>query len=1020
TFSDESPVNVVSLSVKKRPGTNIIEVVDRVRETVAEFPMPGGTEITFTGDSSENVETLVSDLENNIISGLIFVVLVLLFFLGVRNATLVGLAIPFSMFLSFVIFAVMGQTLNFIILFSLIIALGMMVDNAVVIIENIYRYREMGYDRWEAARLGTGEVGMAVAASTATTVAAFAPMLFWPGIIGRFMSYMPLTLIVVLSASLFVALVINPVVTGYFMRLDGEAKPKRSRQFRIGVTALIVFLGVVIGLANWKTFVFLAVSIPVLYFLHKYFLGPFSLRFQTQTVPRLTERYRVFLSWMLDRDYSVKRAMLRNTLALGSFTVGFLLLIGGAMLGGVSQAASQLLFVPGLALLALGALGIVIHAIETIMLGRMGSVKAGLVFGAVIGTLCAFLWLGGRIESPLIVIELMLLPTVVVVFGLLGALVLGQRTRLLLTDNRARLLTATLASLIAIVAMFQVAPTGVEFFPPNDPNFIQVNVEAPLGTNIDASNAIADETYERIERVLAENADSEANVKTVLTQVGIGGDAQFGGGSASPENSSITMTMKDFADRAEPSTMTLRKIREQLSGIPGTTFEVVKDQNGPPTGKPVNIEIAGENFDQIVVVSQAIKQRLIQGSLEINPETGETYLAGIVDIGDNLDTGRPEFQVDIDRERAAQFGLSTRQIAQTVRAAVNGIEASTFRTGEDEYDITVRLREEDRESLETLRSLTILYEGQQIPLVSVADITVGSGLGNITRLDQERVVTVSGGAAEGVNGNALLATVQGYLAPYVDNEVPPGVTIRYTGESEDQAESFGFLTTALLIGLALITLILLLQFNSVGNTLIIMIATGLSLTGVMLGLILTRTPFGLMTFIGVISLAGIVVNNAIVLIDYIEQLRHKQGKEKQEAVIEGGATRLRPVLLTALTTVIGLVPLTFGLNIDFVGLITDLDPAFQLGSENTQFWGPMGTAIISGLTFSTFLTLVIVPVMYSTFDSIAARFGTSSDEATNTALHTDAALVPAPSRLLPEGDGAGGNGSTVRPTPSAG
>ncbi|MEL6716396.1 MAG: efflux RND transporter permease subunit, partial [Planctomycetota bacterium] len=277
---DPQNLNVVSLSVKKRPGTNIIEVVDRVRETVAEFPMPGGTEITFTGDSSENVETLVSDLENNIISGLIFVVLVLLFFLGVRNATLVGLAIPFSMFLSFVIFAVMGQTLNFIILFSLIIALGMMVDNAVVIIENIYRYREMGYDRWEAARLGTGEVGMAVAASTATTVAAFAPMLFWPGIIGRFMSYMPLTLIVVLSASLFVALVINPVVTGYFMRLDGEAKPKRSRQFRIGVTALIVFLGVVIGLANWKTFVFLAVSIPMLYFLHKYFLGPFSLRFQ--------------------------------------------------------------------------------------------------------------------------------------------------------------------------------------------------------------------------------------------------------------------------------------------------------------------------------------------------------------------------------------------------------------------------------------------------------------------------------------------------------------------------------------------------------------------------------------------------------------------------------------------------------------------------------------------------------------------------------------------------------------------
>ncbi|MEM9996952.1 MAG: efflux RND transporter permease subunit, partial [Bacteroidota bacterium] len=799
---------------------------------------------------------------------------------------------------------------------------------------------------------------------------------------------------------------------------DGEERPARSRQFKLGAAAVIAFFGLVVFLANWKTFVFLAVTIPVLYYLHKYLLGPFSQRFQTQTVPRLTARYRTFLGWMLDRDYSVNRAMLRNTLALGSFTLGFLLLIGGALIGGVSQPASMLLFVPGIALLVIGILGIVVHAVETVMLGRMGSVKAGLVFGAIVGTLCVLLWMGGRIDNPLLIAELMALPAAIVVFGLLGALVLGQRTRLLLTDNRARLLTATLATLVVIMGLFVLAPTGTEFFPESDPNFIEVNVEAPLGTNIEASNAIAQETYERIQGVLAENDASEENVKTILTRVGIGGDVLFGGGSASPENSAITMTMKDFADRAESSTLTLRKIREQLSGIPGTTFEVVKDENGPPTGKPVNIEVAGEDFDQIVAVSQAIKQRLVRGATEPDPETGTPPLEGLVDIADDLDTGRPQFQVDIDRERAGQFGLSTRQISQTIQAAINGFESSTFRAGEDEYDIVVRLREEDRESLETLRSLTILYEGQQIPLLAVASISTGTGLGNITRLDQERVVTVDGNAAEGVNGNALLATVQGYLADYIDNEVPPGVTIRYTGESEDQAESFGFLTTALLIGLALITLILLLQFNSVGNTLIIMIATGLSLIGVMLGLILTRTPFGLMTFIGVISLAGIVVNNAIVLIDYIEQLRHKQGKEKQEAVIEGGATRLRPVLLTAMTTVIGLVPLTFGLNIDFVGLITNLDPAFQFGSENTQFWGPMGTAIISGLTFATFLTLVIVPVMYSTFDSIATRFSTSSDEATNTTLHTDGTFVPAPAGLRPtEGDGAG-NGTVVRPTPS--
>jgi multidrug efflux pump subunit AcrB len=1009
-------LNVISLSVTKRPGENIIETVAAVRETVAEFPLPNGTEVTFTGDESENVETLVKDLENNIIAGLIFVVSVLLFFLGVRTATLVGIAIPLSMLLSFIIFSAMGQTLNFIILFSLIIALGMMVDNAVVIVENIYRYREEGYGRWEAAKLGTGEVGVAVAASTATTVAAFAPMLLWPGIIGKFMSYMPLTLIVTLSASLFVALVINPVITGYLVRLDTEEKPRRSRRSRLIAAGAIVFTALVLLLANWKTLVFFAVAVPTLWFLHTRLLDPVAKRFQHQTMPRLTERYRTFLHWMLERDYAPKRAMLRNTFALGSFALGFLLLIGGGALSGVSQAAGMLLLAPGGLLLVVGLLGIIVHTVENVLLGRMASVKVGAVFGGIFGVLVFLLVLSGRIDLGTVqgfevVAALLGLPALIVIGGFLGRAVLGDRERLILTDNRARLLTSTLSMLAVIAVLFQVAPTGVEFFPNTDPNFVRINVEAPIGTNIEASNEIAQEAYGRIQGVLEENEASEENVKTLLTQVGIGGDAMFGGGSTRPENSQITLTMKDYADRAESSTLTLRKVREQLQGIPGTTIEITKDENGPPTGKPVNIEVAGENFDEIVAVSQSIKQQLIRGATQPG-ESGVPPLEGLVDIGDNLNTGRPEFQVDIDRERAARFGLSTSQIATTVRAAINGIEASTYRTGEDEYDITVRLRERDRESLETLQSLTILEEGQQIPLVAVADISVGSGLGSITRLDQERVVTVEGDVAEGLNGNEVLGRVQAYLAPYVENEVPAGVTVRYTGESEDQEESFGFLTTALLIGLALITIILLLQFNSISDPLIIMVATGLSLIGVMLGLILTRTPFGLMTFIGVISLAGIVVNNAIVLIDYIEQLRHKHGLEKQAAVIEGGATRLRPVLLTAFTTVIGLIPLTFGINIDFVGLIVDLDPAFQIGSENTQFWGPMGTAIISGLTFATFLTLVIVPVMYSTFDSIALRLSSAPAEAPA----GTPPLATAPAMVGGNGHGDGTAVEPVEPT----
>lgn len=980
-------LQVVTLIVKKQPGENILETVARVRAAVEAFPLPSGTEVSYVGDASEDVRALVKDLENNIIAGLLFVISVLLFFLGVRNSVLVGIAIPLSMFVSFLVFAAMGQTLNFIMLFSLIIALGMLVDNAIVIIENIYRYREEGHPRWEAARLGAGEVGMAVASSTATTVAAFAPMLLWPGIIGRFMSYLPLTLIVTLSASLFVALVINPVVTGYLVRLEGEGGRPPSRLLRGAAYALAAFTALVVGLSNWRTLAFAAVAIPLVVAVHRFVLGPFSRRFQERTVPRLTQRYRDFLGWVLERDYAPRRALLRNTFALGSFSAGFVLLALGLALSALSEAAGLLALVPGGLLLALGILGILLHALESMFLGRGATVKAGLLFGAVLGGLSALLLLGGRIEDPAVVVALLALPAAIVAAGALGVAFGRGRERLILTDNRARLLTGVFAFLIAIIGLFALAPTGVVFFPETDPGQVQITLEAPLGTNVEASNAIAEEAGRRIRALLAEQPASAANVENILTSVGVGGDVFFGGGATSAERSRITLNMVDYAARAEPSNTTLGRLRERLAGIPGVTTTITKEQMGPPTGAPVNLEITGKDFGQIVAIASDVKQRLERGASVPGP-SGRPPLAGLVDITDDLDAGRPELRVRIDRERAAAFGLSTAQIASTVRAAIQGIEASKYRTGKNEYDVTVRLREADRRSLEALQSLTVPHEGRQVPLVAVAHVEMGSGLGAITRKRQQRVVTVQGEAAAGVNGNELLARVQAELAPYVE-ALPPGYSVRYTGESEDQQESFGFLFTVLLIALGLISMILIAQFNSVKNPLIIMVATGLSLIGVLLGLVVTRTPFGLFTFIGVISLAGIVVNNAIVLVDYIEQLRFKHGVAKHEAVVEGGATRLRPVLLTAFTTVIGLIPLTFGINIDFVGLVTELRPNFQFGSENTQFWGPMGTAIISGLTFATFLTLVIVPVMYSTFDSIAMRF--SRDPEPRPAAPEDAA-----------------------------
>jgi len=999
-LSDEelATLQVVSLNIVKRSGANILDTVKEIDEKMAAFTFPAGTRHVITGDMSVYVEAMLKDLENNVISGLIFVVAVLLFFLGVRNAFLVGIAIPLSMFIAFILFQTLGYTLNFIILFSLIIALGMLVDNAIVIIENIYRFREQGYSRFESARLGTSEVGPAVIASTATTVAAFAPMLFWPGIIGEFMSYMPLTLIVTLICSLFVALVINPVFMGIYARMDNEESPPMRRAARIGATVLVALTGVVIGIANWKSLVVLIVAIPVLIWMHKHVFKPMGDRFVQTGFPRIVTRYRTFLNWMLERDYSAKRALLRNTFSLGAFTLGAVALVLGGIISRIAgQYAGMILLVPGGILAALGLIGIFVHIAEILYIGGKTTVKGGVYLALGIGALLGIIQISPRHLEPSAAVVLMAVPVLVVLIGALGWVFKAPR-QLILTDNRSRLLNGVIGSLFGIVGLFVLAPTGVEFFPTTDPNQVAIEFEAPLGTNLETSNGVALEAHSRIDALLHDNPNLRANVKNMLTNVGVGGDVMFGGSAAGPERARLTLNLVDYEDRAEPSPITMAALRNQLKGIPGTEVTFSQDQSGPPVGNPVNIEISGADFEVISRVATEVKTRLSEAS-----ETGA--IPGLVDVNDNLNSGRPELQVDIDRERAAQYGLSTSLIASTIRSAINGSEAVTYRTGKNEYDIIVRLAESDRSSLESLRNLTIVHEGQQVPLVAVADMQLRGGLGSVTRLDLYRVATVTGKAADGFTGPEVLASTRAHLADY-ETTVPEGYTLTYTGENEEQQESFGFLSYVLLIGVALIFMIMVAQFNSVSTPFIIMVAVGLSLIGVLLGLILTRTPFGLMTFIGVISLAGIVVNNNIVLIDFTMKLRER-GMDKRAAIIEAGATRLRPVILTALTTVIGLVPLTVGLNIDFVGLLTDFAPNFQLGSQNTQFWGPMGISIISGLTFATFLTLVIVPVMYSVFDSISQRF--SQTFAVENDEEVDAiAGDGTPDGLMPQ---LGGNGS---------
>ncbi len=964
--NSDAELQVISLEVKQRTGANILETAAGVKAALEDFPFPSGTEWVITSDDSENVQQLVSDLENNIISGLLFVVLVLLFFLGVRNASLVAIAIPLSMFMSFLVLQAAGITLNFIVLFTLIIALGILVDNAIVIIENIYRLREQGLGRLEAARQGAGEFAGAITVATLTTCLTFSPMLFWPGITGEFMAFLPLTLIVALLSSLFVAVFVSPALMAIFGRTPDEETPPIPRTGWYIILAALALGVMVLGFASWQTLFVLAIAIPLAYVFFRFAFQPISRLFMERLMPRLLAWHRQVLGWMLRRDYTVSRAFARNTLALGAFTGGVLLSILGGLVMIVSTPAALFLLIPGGVATLVGIIGIFLHSAECLLRGGWWAVRFGVGLGLLMVVLLSLTYLTRNPVAAADFLLLMALPAIVILVGLAGA-VFGSFK--LLTDNRALLLNATLGGGLSLLFLFALAPTGVEFFPDTDPNQVRINMEAPLGTNIDASDRIAARADQQILDLFRSDDLVLKNTENMLTNVGVTGSGDFAAGQPLAERSRITLNMVDYGDRSEASALTLAKVRDVITGIlPDITLDVQRDQLGPPTGPPVNIEITGPDYDEIVRLADEA-QRIVSEAQEAG------QIRGLVDLRDNLELGRPEVRVDIDRERASSYGLSTAQIGQTVRAAIAGTEASTYRVGDDDYDVTVRLKPEQRASLSTLENLNLLsaQTGQQIPLASVAEFIDGDGLGSITRLNLQRVAVIEGQNAPGFSGQEVLQQVQETLEEFA-NDLPPGYGLEYTGEQQDQDEAFGFLFVALMAGIMLIFLVTVAKFNSLAAPLIVLLAVGLSQFGVIFTLLMSQTPFGLMVFVGIISLFGILVNNNIVLLDYIQQLR-AQGLSKNQSIIIGGVNRLRPVLLTALTTILALIPLTFGIQIDFVGLLANLDPDFQLGSQNTQFWGPMGTSIIGGLLFALFITLLVVPTIFSVFESLGRRFG---------------------------------------------
>lgn len=841
TFARLDQKPVVALQVIKKTGENLVNATDKIFKVIDESlksgTLPENLSVVLANDQSEHVRKMVNNLENSIIMGVIFVVLVLFFFLGLRNSIFVGLAIPMSMFMSFTVLQLMGQTVNMMVLFGMVLALGMLVDNAIVTVENVYRFVHQGYSLFSASKHAVGEIAMPIISSTATTLAAFLPLVFWKGLVGEFMKVLPVTLIIVLTASLIYSLVMVPVLTlKYFKKSDEIKAPTKPRTLKIvGVMLLVAILSYIAGANSVGSILVMTAVLVLLNFL---FLHRASVWFQEN-----------FLTWL--ENFYLK----------------------------------------------------------------------------------------------------------VLKFSLNG-------------KRPVWVLTGTGLLMIFSIMFFAIRTPSVVFFPVNEPNFINIFAEMPVGTEITATNEFSAKLETKVFEVLAPYKDI---VKSLLTTVGKGVvENEMDPPTNTPHKAMLRIDFVDYEERGGVNTSTVMKqlSAELLDKYPGVKISVAKDQSGPPTGKPINIEVKGEKFDKLLTVATEVQQYL---------ETSDT--PGVEGLKLNLDSGLPELVVQINRVSARRFGMSTAQIASTLRTALFGKEVSDFKEGEDDYPIRIRLKPEYRSDLASLMNLKITFRDQasgkiaQVPISSVADFQYGTTYNSVNRKDMDRVITVWSNVIEGFNASEVNTRLKALMA---DFKMPPGYSWKFTGEQEEQEETSKFLVGALLIALALIMLILVSQFNSFAKPLIIMASVIFSTIGVFLGLAAFKMDFVIiMTGIGIISLAGVVVNNAIVLIDYTDFLKLRAKKrlgmdeddhlpinDAMECVIQAGCTRLRPVLLTAITTVLGLVPMAIGLNFDFITFFSRFDPQIYIGGDNAIFWGPMSWTVIFGLTFATLLTLVVVPAMY--------------------------------------------------------
>ena len=868
---------VVTLNVVKKAGENLIDASEKIKQIVADYEankLPEPLDVSVFNDQSKMTTNMLNELLNTIIIGFILVTIVLMFFMGLQDSMFVGMAVPLSSLIAFIVLPAVGFTMNLVVLFTFIFALGIVVDNAIVVIENTHRiFNKEKLPLKEAAKKAAGEVIGPVFAGTLTTMAPFLPLTFWEGTVGEFMFFLPITIIITLIASLLVAYVINPVLAVTFMKSDEEQQKKGNwKRYLIIVGIMFVIMGVMYATSGYdiydeplkflflprKTWGNMLLIFGLLGLLFRFGLKPAITGFQRNVIPWMTETYRKLLNW-----------------ALASSKRVYLLLIG----------------------------------------------------------------------------------TVVLLF-------------------------------ISLV-FFAARQPKVINFPQAEPNFTYVYTEFPIGTDISYTDSVTKVIEKRVNEVLAQNnaLDKENPlVKSVITNVGRGAttDMDFNKSSSLPHKSKVTIEFVEYKYRNGVSSLALMSdIRKIMRGgtfygkeykpIEGAEITVEQEANGPPGGYPVNIEVASESFEVLVAAADGLKKYL-----------EDQNVAGVEELKLDVAPKKKETILKLNRQKAQSMGISSGQVGGALRTAILGKEISKYREVEDQYDIRLRLDEKYRQNLNDILNMRVVFMDmatggiKEVPISTVVEQKNIASYGQINRIDLKKAITIYSGLLEGANLNVVAGEVQYHINQYVESgqleeyvyntigvkDALKEIDIKMTGEIQQQEESSGFLMAALAIAVLLIFLILVAQFNSLSKVMIILTQIFLSMIGVLLGFAITGMEVSIvMTGVGVVSLAGIVVNNGILLLDFID-LRKKEGKRTRESIIDGGSTRLTPVILTASSTVLGLLPMAFGMNINFATLFSDLNPQIYFGGDSSVMWGPLSWTIIFGLSFATIITLVVVPLMY--------------------------------------------------------